>query len=196
MATAGRRRRTTARRGEYRVPVSTSRLRCRRLRSRLPAGRLLGGMALAAALACSPATALADGFEGFGREGFEDGEGEGALAALAMAALLANAAYIPYKWLRAAVPALNVTWASRAHCAAGIAACLFGTVHALSVDRGNPLLWLGLAIMGYEVVGGLVLRSRAASRPVRRTASLLHAQRVGFYAMLGALLLGHALVDD
>lgn len=166
---------------------------------------LLPPLAAALAALALPGAALAEGFEGggfggfggggFGGEGFEGGEG-GGFGSLAALALTVNMAYIPYKWLRTRIPELRIPQALTVHCFAGGAALFFGVLHALTAGSSNPLLWLGLAAMAYETVAGFVLRSRDVSGGVRRAASLLHAQRLVFYAMLFLLFVGHALAGE
>ncbi len=181
-------------------------LRRRGVRRLLPVLPVLPALLFAVAF---PGMVLAEGFEGFG--GFEGGgfggfegngfegdgfEGEGGFGALAAMALTVNMAYIPYRWLRGQIPQLKIPHALTIHCAAGAAALVLGTLHALTTGGGNALLWLGLLAMAYETAAGFVLRARNVSREVRRGARLLHAQRLVFYAMLALLFVGHAFVSD
>lgn len=159
------------------------------------AGVLLTGLVMAA-----PGIADEEGRFGGDRGGqglrgeLSEGLGKGALLALA-----ANAAYAPYKWLRpqlAVLRLLPLPLVLQVHIVAGLAALGLGTVHALLAEEGNAWLWLGLGLMGYETIGGLLMRRTDLSRRTRRGLLLLHAQRATLVLLTLALFVGHLLVSE
>ncbi len=111
---------------------------------------LLVLIAFFAGVAAISFPARAEGIAGDGFLGRErdEGEGEGfggelseAMGKGALLALAANAAYVPYKWLRPQLPILRLIplpLALQVHIVAGLMAVGLGTVHALARVRATP----------------------------------------------------------
>lgn len=175
----------------------------------LQARRLWSALALPLALACSllvvaaPVTGAAAPGAGVLLAGDEEGNGEGLFggeaaegaAKLAFMALAVNGAYIPYKWLRPAL-GIRIKEALPIHMLAGYGAAGLGLVHGVTAESSNALLWLGLGLMVYATLAGILLKYKWVPGRAKKAVMLLHAQRAAFWVLLGALFIGHLLVGD
>ncbi len=137
---------------------------------------------------------LADGDE-TGEGGLFGEEFSEGLAKLAFIALAINGAYIPYKWARAAL-GIRIKQALPIHMLAGYASTGLGLLHAVTAEASNAPLWLGMGLMVYATVGGLLLKYRWVPGRAMKAGLLLHAQRMVFWVLLAALFVGHLLVED